>query len=154
MVTMLGWFNPDAAWASWMKRRRLSGSPELAPESTLMATMRLSLVSWALKISPMPPAPSRSRIWYCRIVCPIIPVALLFLVCHTLHDSFSHRAVWAIAHRFCRLLADDAGGCIFQYYNGSVPGPAIGRIGVVVDQPGALVMREKSRSGIGVVGGE
>ena len=64
IVTMLGWFNEDAARASREKRARRTGSAENRSGRNLIATSRWRSWSRARNTSPMPPAPRRSTMTY------------------------------------------------------------------------------------------
>src|SRR5262249_30952087 len=57
MVPMLGWFNADAARASFPTRFSRLGSAATSAGRTLTATSRASRVSLARQTSPIPPAP-------------------------------------------------------------------------------------------------
>ena len=59
---MCGWLRRDSASASFRKRARASSWERSPGGSTFTATSRPSFSSWARYTSPMPPAPSFSRI--------------------------------------------------------------------------------------------
>src|SRR5262245_51675054 len=64
MVTMLGWFNADAARASFSNRFSRLGSAATSAGRTLTATSRASRVSLARQTSPIPPAPRGANTSY------------------------------------------------------------------------------------------
>src|SRR5262245_24565308 len=74
---MPGWFRPPAAWASFSKRRRRSGSCEKDSGRTLIATSRFRRSSRARYTSPIPPAPMCETVSYGpnRVPAAIIPAA-------------------------------------------------------------------------------
>src|SRR5580704_3363487 len=73
MVTMLGWFSAEAAFASRSKRPRRRASDICSAGNILSATRRSSRRSRAEYTTPMPPSPSLSRISKCEMVRPTMP---------------------------------------------------------------------------------
>src|SRR3989442_5980942 len=67
-----GWFSRAAALASCRKRARSVSVYAWRRGRNFSATIRSSLVSWALYTMPIPPSPSFSKILYCDTVRPII----------------------------------------------------------------------------------
>src|SRR5262252_7618180 len=84
-VQMFGWLSDAIACASRSKRCFISRSSAQCKGSTLMATVRSSRVSRARYTSPMPPAPTMSRISNVPSRVPaasVIALALSFLRLH------------------------------------------------------------------------
>src|SRR4030042_157901 len=97
MATICGWERPAVALASCSKRAKDSWSRP-SPLMTLMARVRPSLVSSALKTIPLPPSPSFFVTLYLppwndsnttRLLTPLAePTAQTFE--QLLHDLYNH----------------------------------------------------------------